>query len=103
MLKARYQASTLRTTPLTRNSGGLCGSVSSRWRSAPSRTLAAPGLGVGEEEALVAGEAVDHRRLAVLGDVAPIGGIGHFEPAEIADILAHGELAVDVVARAAAR
>jgi hypothetical protein len=58
--------------------------------------LAAPHLGPGEEEALVAGDAVDHRRLAMLGDVAAIGGIGHFQPAEVADILAHGELRVEL-------
>ena len=88
----------LRTTPLIRNSGGLCGSVSTRWRSAVLALLAAPHLRPGQEEALVAGQAVDHRRLAMLGDVAAIGGIGHFEPAEIADILAHGELRIDLEA-----
>jgi hypothetical protein len=58
--------------------------------------LTAPRLRPGQEEALVAGQAVDHRRLTVLGDVAALGGIGHFEPAKVADILAHGECAADV-------
>ena len=64
--------------------------------------VAAPRLGESEEEALVAGEAVDHRRLAVLGDVAAIGGIGHFEPTQVADILAERQLAVHPLARDAA-
>src|SRR5205085_11752570 len=59
----------------------------------------APALAVGQEEPPVAGPAVDHRRLAMLGEVAAIGGIGHFDAAQIADILAHGELAVDLRAR----
>src|SRR4051794_26700805 len=62
----------------------------------PFADLRTPALAIGEEEALVAGQAVDHRRLAMLGDVAAIGGICHFDAAEIADILTHGELAVDL-------
>ena len=65
----------------------------------PFAELAAPHLGEGQEETLITGETVDHRRFPVLSDVAAIGGIGHFEPAEIADILAHRQLAIDVEAR----
>ena len=82
----------LRTAPLIRNSAGLCGSVSTRCAQGALAVQAAPDLRPGQEEALIAGQAVDHRRLAMLGDVAAIGGIGHFQPAEIADILAHREL-----------
>ena len=58
--KASYKASTLRRRAVERDSGGACGS-----RRAPERSLArlaAPDLRPAEEEALVAGEAVDHRR-----------------------------------------
>src|SRR5687768_12528681 len=65
----------------------------------PFADVAPPGLGESQEEALVAGQAVDHRRLAVLGDVAAIRGVGHFEPAEVADILAERQLAVHPLAR----
>src|SRR5262249_40151180 len=59
-----------------------------------ARRLAAT-LGVGEEEALVAGQAVDHRRRAAAqGGV--IGVISGGEAGQIRDILAEGELAVDV-------
>src|SRR5579875_2885967 len=50
--------------------------------------LALPGGGEGEEEALVAGEAVDHRRLAVPRDIAAIGIIRGLDAAEIGEILA---------------
>src|ERR1044072_1855779 len=46
----------------------------------------------------MAGEAADRPRPAVPRLIALIGGIGHFEAAEIADILAHGERAVDMLA-----
>ena len=82
----------LRTTPLIRNASGLCGSVRMPLADQVLALLAAPDLRPGEEEALVAGHSVDDRRLAMLGDMAAIGGIGHFEAAEIADILAHGQL-----------
>ena len=55
--------------------------------------LATPGLREGQEEALIAGEAVENGRLVSLeGEL--VGGVGHFEAAEIADVLAHRELAV---------
>src|SRR6185503_20151964 len=60
----------------------------------PLARLALPALGVGDEEALVAGIAVDHRRLAVAGDVAAVGRVSRFQTAEIAEILAEGQLAL---------
>src|SRR3712207_2656770 len=57
----------------------------------------APHLRPSEEEALVAGEAVDHRSLAATERVA-IGFVGDGETAEVADILAHGDAAIDVLA-----
>ena len=60
-LKAAYQGSRLRTTA-ARCSDGECGSVSSRWQQIRLAIFAPPDLGPAEIEALVAGEAVDHRR-----------------------------------------
>src|SRR6478609_6151533 len=65
-------------------------------RDGLARTLA-PRLGEAHEEALIAGEAVDHRRLLPLERDA-VGAICLREPAEITDVLAHRELAVDVCA-----
>jgi hypothetical protein len=95
-LNALYQASTLRTIPVDPI---FRRAVRVGQEPLAKRVLArlrAPALAVGDEEALIAGEAAEHLGLAMLGDVAAIGGIGHFQPAEIADILAHGELAVDL-------
>ena len=58
--------------------------------------LGLPAVAVGDEEALVAGEAVDDRRLAMLGDIFAIGRVGDFEAAEIAEVLAERELSLDV-------
>ncbi len=56
--------------------------------------LAAPYLRPGHEEALVAGQAVDHRGfLAVQRKL--VGAVGQAEAAEVADVLAHRQLAVD--------
>src|SRR6185369_6086291 len=49
--------------------------------------LGLPAVAVGDEEALVAGQAVDDRRLAVLGDIFAVRRISDFEPAEVAEIL----------------
>src|SRR6478736_10423363 len=57
--------------------------------------LALPGGGVSDEEALIAGEAVDHRRFAMTRDIAAISGISGFEPAEIGEIFAEGQVALD--------
>ena len=55
----------------------------------------AAALGVAEEEALVAGQAVDHRRRAAVQRGA-IGVVGGGEAGEIGDILAQRQLAVEV-------
>src|SRR6478672_11436217 len=54
-----------------------------------------PRLGVGDEEALIAGKAVDHRRRAVLGLILLVSGIGRLDARQVADILAQRQLAVD--------
>src|SRR5216684_769122 len=57
----------------------------------------APHLGPAQEDALIAGEAVDHRgRLAVQREM--VGVQGHQDAAEVADVLAHRQLADDVAA-----
>src|SRR3546814_14741385 len=53
--------------------------------------LVAPRLGKGQEEALVAGQSVDHRRRRA-AERAVICVIGDFEPGEIGDILAHRQI-----------
>src|SRR5690606_30478845 len=60
--------------------------------------VAPPDLGPAEIEALVAGKAVDHRGLlaAQRGDISVVG---KGEAGEVGDILAHGELALDVRSR----
>src|SRR5690348_1505330 len=50
--------------------------------------LLLPRLGVSDEEALVAGQAVDHRRLAVLRFVLLVRGIGVLDARQVADIFA---------------
>src|SRR6185369_2757463 len=57
--------------------------------------LALPRLSVSKEEALVAGQAVDNRRFAVLGSVFLIRRIGRLDTAQVAEILAQRQLAVD--------
>ena len=59
--------------------------------------LGRPGLGVSEEEALVAGQAVDHRRWLAASE-ALIGVVGRGEAGDVGDILAERQLAVDVQA-----
>src|SRR5690606_19851889 len=62
---------------------------------APQR---APHLRPAHEEALLAGEAVDHRcRLAVQRAAVSLQGDG--QPTQVADVLAHRDLAVDVHVR----
>ncbi len=57
--------------------------------------LAAPDLGEAEEEALVAGQAVDHRgRLAVQRQVIRL--VGDAQPRQVGDILAERQRALDV-------
>src|SRR5690606_14045640 len=58
----------------------------------------APDGGPVGEEALVAGQAVDHRILGALGG-ALHGVVGGGQAAQVGDVLAEGELAVDVQAR----
>jgi hypothetical protein len=50
--------------------------------------LRLPAVAIGNEEALVAGETVDNRRLTMLGDIFAIGRVGDFETTEIAEVLA---------------
>ena len=60
--------------------------------------VAAPHPRPAEEEALVAAQAVDHRiLLAAVGRLQRV--VGEVEPAEVADVLAQGELAVDMLVR----
>ncbi len=93
-LNALYHSSTLRTGPLTRNSAGECGSVSICWRSALGPDRLAPHLRPGEEEALVAGQPVDHLvLLAAERDL--VGAVGEAEAREVADVLAQRQPPVD--------
>src|SRR5687767_14259771 len=60
--------------------------------------LGAPDLAVAQEEALIAGEAVDHRRrLAAQRHL--VGVVGDGEAGQVRDILAEGQLAVHLHAR----
>ena len=89
--KAAYQASMFRTTPLTRYLRQLCGSLDVMLADRVGGRLAGPGLRPAEEDPLIAGQAVDHRRrLAVKRSV--IGIERHRQAAEIGDILAHGRV-----------
>src|SRR5579884_694785 len=58
--------------------------------------LLLPGLGPGDEEALIAGQSVDHRRLPVLGDVFLVRRIGRLDARQVADVLAQSQLAVQM-------
>ena len=102
MPKASWKASMLRTTALQRNSGGECGSMASRRIASASRALVDQRHRPGQEEPLRAGQVVDRRQLRVAeGEL--VGHVGDRQAAEVADVLAQGELAVDVVARSVGR
>ena len=60
----------------------------------PFAKLGLPGLRIGHEKALVAGQAADDGCLAVLGLIALIRAIRRLDAAEIADIFAERQLAV---------
>jgi hypothetical protein len=60
--------------------------------------LPAPCLGVADEEALVAGEAVHDRQLLAVEEEA-VGVAGHGEAGDVGDALPRGQLAVDVLTR----
>ena len=62
--------------------------------------LSAPGLRPAEEDALVAAEPVDHRRGRAL-ERGMIGIERERDAAEVGDVLAHGQRAVDVGAATA--
>ena len=83
-----------RTTPFTRY---IIGEWKSRGDELPQpllAELAAPHLAPAEEEALHAGEAVEHgRRLAA--ERVLVGVERHGQAAEVADVLARGQAAVD--------
>ena len=64
--KAWYHASMLRTDAVDAELGPACGSVSTSCAASSSRILRAPHLRPAEEEALITGEAVDHRRLLAI-------------------------------------
>src|ERR1700719_3683818 len=57
-----------------------------------------PTLGVAQEEALIAGEAVDHR-CRLVAERMMIGVERDQRAAEIGDVLAHGEIALKMDAR----
>src|SRR5215469_11891831 len=59
----------------------------------PIAILLPPHLGVGEEEALITRQAVDHRRGSSLEGNA-VGLVSHVEPTKIADVLPDGVGAV---------
>src|SRR6185295_17075182 len=59
--------------------------------------LAAPGLCEGQEEPLIAREAVQNRRFRSI-ERELVRGVGHLETTEIADVLAHREIAVHACA-----
>src|SRR4030095_11836923 len=62
----------------------------------PLALLRLPAVAVGDKEALVARQALDHGRLAMISDIFAVGGIGDFESAEVAQILAQCQLPLDV-------
>src|SRR5207248_1981996 len=53
-----------------------------------------PRLGVSDEEALIAGQTLDHRRLTMLGRVLLVRGVGVLDTRKVTDILAERQLAV---------
>src|SRR5205814_4716317 len=57
--------------------------------------LLLPRLSERDEKALVAGQAVDYRRLAVLGGVLLVRRIGRLHAGQVADVFAKRQLAVD--------
>ncbi len=59
--------------------------------------LGRPALRIGDEEALVAGEAVDHRRF-LAAQAGAVGLVGRLQAGDVGDILAQRQLAVDVQA-----
>ena len=59
--------------------------------------LRLPHLRPCQEEALVAGQAVDHRRFLAF-EAQLVGGVGHRQAAQIADVLAHRQLTVHALA-----
>src|SRR5829696_5024455 len=61
-------------------------------------SLGAPDVGPVEEQPLRAGEAVDHGQRLV-AEVDEVGGVGDGEAPEVADVLADGQRAVDVLTR----
>ena len=83
--------------PFARNSLGLCGSVTRRLSSSVVAILAAPDLRPAEEEALVAGEAVDLRR-GLAAERQLVGLERHRHAGQVADVLAERELAVQMAA-----
>ena len=94
MWKASYQASRLRSGPMIRNRRGLCGSDATCVLIASSRCAPRHACANDEEEALVAGQSVEHRRrLAVERHLVRL--IGNLQPRHVADILAHRQRAVD--------
>ena len=78
-----------------RYSPGEWGSVRTCWRRAASRVLPASVLGEGEEELLVAGEAVDDGGGLAVERGVP-GVVGGGEAGEVGDVFAEGLVAVEV-------
>ncbi len=84
-------------TPLQRNSGGECGSTASR-RSASSLRAFVRHTCAQPKHALQAVQLVEDRSLGALGG-DPVRLERDRQAAQVADVLADRELAVDVVAR----
>ena len=69
-------------------------------RSAASRCLARHALREGEEETLIAGHAVDHRRF-VAAERLVVRGVRGLQAGDVGDVLAQGLLAAEVQAGSA--
>ncbi len=88
----------LASGPLTRNSGGLCGFDFDLQLQELRPGFLPPALRVGDEEALRRGQPGDLAiafRGGKLGQPLLQGRVGDLQPAEIGDVLALGQLAVD--------
>ena len=80
----------------TRWTEGLCGSVVKRCAKLASAVIPPPDLRPAEEEALIAGRPVDHRRI-LAAQRRLVGVISDRQAGKVGDILAQREFAVDLL------
>ena len=93
--KARSNSGMFTTTPLTRYLPGECGSVTASTRESSGSLVFASPLREADEEALLGCETVLRRQRLVRGFRLPRQPREHFA-AQVRDVLAVGELAVDL-------